>query len=90
MSISNFQQAYGLLGYVLCTDGSPETDFEKIAIYQDQGGVPTHAARQLPSGLWTSKCGRSFDIEHATEHDAGGGTYGEATVYMRRPIPKLA
>jgi hypothetical protein len=35
----------------------------KVAIYGD-GGSYTHAARQLPSGRWTSKIGRLQDIEH--------------------------
>jgi hypothetical protein len=85
--MSNFEQAYALLGYVRCNDGSREPGFERIAIYEDDRGVPTHAARQLPSGKWSSKCGRSYDIEHDLETDAGPGRDGEDAVYMRRPIP---
>jgi hypothetical protein len=35
----------------------------KVAIYGDAAGY-THAARQLPSGRWTSKIGKLQDIEH--------------------------
>ena len=35
----------------------------KVAIYGDAAGY-THAARQAPSGRWTSKIGKLQDIEH--------------------------
>ena len=63
-----------------------EPGVEKIAIFSDTAGDPRHAARQLPSGAWTSKLGDHVDIEHTDVNAVGGLLYGEATVYMRRVI----
>ena len=52
------------LGYRLCEDASLEDGYEKIAIYMNAGGEPTHAALQLPDGNWTSKLGGLEDITH--------------------------
>src|SRR5947207_9629319 len=51
-SLACFVAAYSALGYVPCDNPDPEAGFEKVALYVDAGGIPTHAARQLPSGLW--------------------------------------
>jgi len=59
-----FLAAYATLGYTPTTDPSPEANTGKVAIYACSG-LPTHAARQLPGGRWTSKLGRDADIEHA-------------------------
>ena len=59
-------------GYELCGDGSLEDRYEKIAIYA-KDGEPTHAARQLGDGRWTSKLGKYEDIEH----DSLDALYGE-------------
>ena len=50
------------------------------------GDVPTHAARQLPNGWWTSKLGPSFDIEHATPEAVAGGVYGDPVLFLSRAI----
>ena len=57
-------QAYEVLGYKQCDDTRLESAFKKIAIYIDAKGCPTHAARQLSNGVWTSKLGQCFDVEH--------------------------
>jgi hypothetical protein len=44
-------------------DDSLESQYEKVALFAKDGRV-THAARQLPSGRWTSKLGSDVDIEH--------------------------
>jgi hypothetical protein len=44
----------------------------------------THAARQLPTGKWTSKLGKAEDIEHDSPDDVAGGIYGEVVLFMRR------
>ena len=78
-------EAFRSLGFEECDEGHPEEGFEKVALY---GGtfLYTHAARQLPDGKWTSKLGRSGDLEHDTPDDLAGGMYGEAHQFMRRPI----
>ena len=78
-----FELAYKTLGYRKCENGDLEDGFTKIAIFANGAGVPTHAARQLPNGKWTSKCGEDVDMEHELEA-VGGGLYGEAVLFMKR------
>ncbi len=80
-----FVTAFATLGYVACDGPYLEAGFEKVAIYADANGAPTHAARQLPSGVWTSKLGRSVDIDHDAVEALEGETYGKAVSFLRRP-----
>jgi hypothetical protein len=83
-TIEAFIEMYSLFGYEVATDREIESQFEKIAIYVDGRAIPTHAARQLRSGMWTSKLGNGNDIAH--ELDAlEGNVYGRVAVVMRRP-----
>src|SRR5262245_26433492 len=54
-SLMAFVAAFASLGYVACDSEALESGFEKVALFADAAGIPTHAARQLPNGLWTSK-----------------------------------
>jgi hypothetical protein len=81
-----FIAAFGTKGYSLCGDRSHETGFEKIAIYVDQTGKPTHAAHQLPDGKWESKLGSDVDIQHDSPADLTGGLYGEVVCFLKRRI----
>ncbi|SRR5260370_11208106 len=72
------------LGYVACDDAGLEQGFEKVAVYCAPNGSPTHAARQLSDGSWTSKLGQSVDITHATVADLEGVQYGDAVRFFRR------
>ena len=85
-TVDSFIVAFERDGYSVCETADLEPGYEKIAIYADPSGVPTHAARQLPSGLWTSKLGSSYDIEHATLEGLEGNIYGEARAILRRRI----
>ena len=71
-SIEVLQDAFGTIGFQPCTDGNPETGYEKVAIYGDEVYY-THAARQLRTGKWTSKLGAAEDIEHDAPEDVAGG-----------------
>jgi hypothetical protein len=62
--------ALATLGYQLCEGDALEPAFERIALFADADGRPTHAARQLPSGLWTSKLGKAEDIATAAANAA--------------------
>lgn len=86
-SVEAFIQAFKLAGYEPCDSRDAEPGFERIALYLDAAGVPTHAARQLASGAWTSKLGSWEDIEHRTLEALTGRdpAYGIATVILRRP-----
>lgn len=70
-------------------DARHEPGFQKVALY-GSGFMYTHAARQLPSGKWTSKLGKESDIEHDTPDDVAGGVYGEVMQVMRRAAPATA
>ncbi len=87
-TIDAFVAAYAIIGFLPCPDGSVEAGFEKIVIYAKStygAMIPTHAARQLENGEWTSKLGQSEDISHRSEHTLAGPGYGQPLVYMRRP-----
>ncbi len=82
-TLEAFLKAFETLGYIPCNTEKHEVDFEKIALYIDYNGKPTHAARQLSSGRWTSKLGRLEDIEHRLD-DISGSLYGSVAVIMKR------
>jgi hypothetical protein len=81
-----FLLAYSTLGYARCEDGSLEQGFEKIALYVGSDDIPTHAARQLPDGRWTSKLGGFEDISHTNLECLHGESYGRISVYLKRLI----
>jgi hypothetical protein len=84
-TINAFIEAYALSGYILCDNPDYEKGFEKITIFVNTHGKPTHAARQLPSGRWTSKLGELEDIEHERLDDVAGQHYGAVAIIMKRP-----
>ncbi len=83
-SVAAFLQAFATMGYSPCEDGELETGVHKIALYA-RDGKPTHAARQLPDGLWTSKLGSLQDISH-TLNALIGDRYGEVIKFFGRRI----
>ena len=82
-SVETFIVTYESLGFKVCDNHEFEDGFEKIAIFE-QGSRTKHAARQLESGLWTSKLGDSFDIEHKL-FDLTGKQYGKIAAILKRP-----
>ncbi len=79
-----FQMAFETLGFVNCQNPSLEDGIEKIAFFH-KNAQPTHAARQLKAGVWTSKLGPWFDISHDLK-GMEGGEYGEIAFLMQRRI----
>ncbi len=61
-TIESFVKAFESLGYQVCDSDNVEPGVDKVALYADAGGAPTHAARQLESGSWSSKLGKAQDI----------------------------
>jgi len=82
-NLGAFIQAYGTLGYSPCLDSAMEEGFEKVAIYANADG-PTHAARQLPDGHWTSKLGPDEDISHAILGALDSQLYGHTVLFLKR------
>ncbi len=87
-TVEAFVQAYAGLGYERCATPDFEEGIEKIAVYIDANGVPTHAARQLADGTWTSKLGELEDITHPTLAAISNEAYGTATIFLRRVRPR--
>jgi len=85
MTLEAFRRAFGSLGYSECQSDSLEPSYEKVALFADSAGRPTHAARQLPTGRWTSKLGQSEDIEHELRA-LEGSVYGSVTLIFKRPV----
>lgn len=87
VTVDAFSAAYGTLGYEVCGQPELEPGVERIALFLDMGnGRPTHAAKQLPDGRWTSKLGKLEDIIHESLDALCGDAYGEAKVFLRRLV----
>lgn len=84
VTLAAFIEAFQVLAYDTCDDGSLEPGYQKIAIFADVSGKPTHAARQLSDGSWTSKLGELEDIVHVAVEDVNGPAYGAPVQFMRR------
>jgi len=82
VTVSAFAAAFATLGYEPCSYGHLESSYEKIALFTDEN-EPTHAARQLQSGIWVSKCGSNVDIEHKLK-ELEGPLYGKVTMFFYR------
>ncbi len=85
LTIEAFILAFAYVGFVQCDHDDYEPGFEKIALFADAVGKPTHVARQLPSGNWTSKLGREEDIETETLAELTESDYGEVVAFLRHP-----
>ena len=85
-TVDAYVKAFESLGFTRCQDACYEDGFEKVAIYVLSDGKPAHAARQLGSGVWTSKLGISEDIEHGKLEALEGPIYGIVAVVLKRQI----
>jgi hypothetical protein len=65
-TLEGWIKVFEIHGYRETDDASLESEYEKIAIYASASG-PEHVARQKASGVWTSKMGKSVDMEHFIE-----------------------
>jgi hypothetical protein len=83
-SVASFIQAFAILGYERALSGDLEPQFEKVAIFASNDGIPTHMARQLRDGTWTSKLGSLEDITHPEVSGVEGADYGIVVVFLRR------
>jgi hypothetical protein len=83
-TLDAFVAAFATLGYGPYSGEEFEPGFERVALFA-RGGVPTHAARQLPNGRWTSKLGFREDIEHDL-HAVSGEIYGTVVKLLKRQL----
>jgi hypothetical protein len=84
-TLDAFRDVFVSLGYVVCADESQEPGHEKVALFADADNSPKHAARQLPTGRWTSKLGVLEDIEHDL-HALEGAEYGTVVLVLKRGL----
>ena len=84
-TIDSFILLFKNIGFEICTNEDFEPGYNKIAIYCNNTQNPTHAARQLETGLWTSKLGPYVDVSH-TLYSLSNGSYGNVIVFMKRKI----
>ena len=82
-TVTAFIRCFEILGYEVCDSYELEQEYEKVVIYTKKDGSPTHAARQLPNGKWSSKLGADADISHEISA-LDGPCYGCVEVVMRR------
>ncbi len=86
-TLEAYIQAFLTVGYLPCSTPDLEAQYDKVAIYVDVHGRPTHMARQLPNGRWTSKLGKQEDIEHNALQGVSGSQYGAVAQILRRSKP---
>lgn len=86
--ISCLVDAFIKEGFELCDDDLFDEEYLKIALYFNPKNHDnwTHAARQLRSGIWASKLGCLFDIEHGTPYTIESNVYGKVYCIMRTPF----
>jgi len=84
-TIDNFIAAFQKKGYEICVGAHHEWRYEKVALFADQMGIPTHAARQSWRGAWFSKLGTNVDITHGSLRSLEDGLYGTVVQTMKRP-----
>jgi hypothetical protein len=82
-TVAAFASAFERLGFESCDHATLEEGLEKVAIYASPDGVPTHVARQLANGSWSSNLGRLQDIQHRLE-DLVGDDYGDVVRFLKR------
>ena len=89
-TVEAYIEAFASEGFHPCSGAEPESGLEKIALFGLPvfGGNlrPTHAARLLPSGSWTSKLGPCEDVEHFQLESVNGPVYGSPIVFLSRAI----
>ncbi len=83
VEITSFIELYKLIGYEICNSSLLENGFEKVALFLDNFDSPTHAAKQLSNGYWTSKLGCEYDIQHSI-NSMNNSVYGNAKIFMSR------
>jgi hypothetical protein len=84
-TLAAFIALYERLGFKKCSSGDFEEGYDKIAIYTDHLGTPTHAARWWQEDLgWSSKLGEENDILHHSLESLEGTAYGHVSQIMKR------
>ena len=83
-TLDTYTHLFELYGYVLCSNADLESGYEKVAIYANSDGEPTHVAKQLTCGRWTSKLGQGHDIRHDSPGVLEARVYGFVSRILKR------
>lgn len=83
LTLDAFAAVFVTLGCTIGGGDSHEPGIEKVALFADAAGTPTHAARHLASGRWASKLGEAEDIEHELRA-LEGEIYGTVALILKR------
>jgi len=84
--IKSFIEAFGLIGYEICDSWEHEIGFQKVALYILNDEC-THASRELSNGIWSSKLGKWYDIQHGSPYTIENETYGTVHCFLKRVFP---
>jgi hypothetical protein len=85
--MKNILEILASYGYTERADNDGlEEGYVKVAIYADSDKWPTHFARQLKNGNWTSKAGELMDFEHDDLHCLQCEDYGELDHILKKRV----
>lgn len=84
--INAFIEAFKLKGYEVCETWEHEIGFQKIALYILNNEC-THASRELKNGMWSSKLGYWYDIQHGSPYSIENDSYGTVHCFLKRAFP---
>lgn len=84
-NLYSFKELYRERGYEECESPDGEEGFEKIAIFANERGMPTHVAHRTGTDMWSSKCDNLQDISHELEA-LEGEAYGSVICIMKRDV----
>ena len=82
-TLEGWIDAFVQLGFQRAALGDVRADASVVAIYADPEGLPTHVARRMPGGSWSSKLGEYEDITHELSA-LEGEFYGSVAVFLSR------
>lgn len=94
---SDLINAFEAVGFVCCDNDTEEDGYDKVALYkvspyhdiltdQDYPEGWTHAAKVIKNGVYHSKIGANFDIQHAAGPVFHGTSYGDVYQIMKRKV----
>jgi hypothetical protein len=87
-ALTAFEEWFVVDGWVETQNCTFEPGFIKVALFT-KNGTPTHAARLMRNGLWTSKLGRDIDLSHKLR-ELEGPMYGTIYKLYRKPISSIS
>lgn len=85
LTIKAFVDMFEYMYFKRCDNREYEPGYDKVALYADALGIPTHAARWWEEdGGWSSKLGEENDIRHHTLEALEGSDYGRVVQILTR------